>query len=158
MLCFSDFLADLHFSRVTLANWIYSLLYELFRFYYNRRTALSTWEKPLELMTPMEVSHATNLLFLVSFFKFLVISIDSFHFREIVRLSVCFLSVLVLFLLGLIFQVTCEWNVFHFCTLNAIFYEVWWNFSSLLEFLSSRHPRFCNFIARLPMSRAWLDH
>lgn len=37
-----------------------SLLHELHRFYYNRRTRLSTWEKPFELMTPLEVSHTRN--------------------------------------------------------------------------------------------------
>ncbi|KAM1031140.1 hypothetical protein ACFX2C_034971 [Malus domestica] len=30
------------------------------KFYYNRRTALSTWEKPLELMTPMERADAST--------------------------------------------------------------------------------------------------
>lgn len=29
--------------------------FEFFRYYYNRRTRISSWEKPLELMTEMEV-------------------------------------------------------------------------------------------------------
>ncbi|RVX22678.1 Pre-mRNA-processing protein 40A [Vitis vinifera] len=29
------------------------------RYYYNKKTRLSSWEKPLELMTPIEVSYIT---------------------------------------------------------------------------------------------------
>lgn len=42
-----------------------STLYELFRYYYNRRTRLSSWEKPLELMSPTEVSHRRDFIFVM---------------------------------------------------------------------------------------------
>ncbi|KAJ0078058.1 hypothetical protein Patl1_37327 [Pistacia atlantica] len=33
------------------------------RYYFNKRTRQSTWEKPFELMTPIEVSHTINIAF-----------------------------------------------------------------------------------------------
>ena len=42
---------------------LYNFWHDLFRYYYNKKTKLSTWEKPLELMTPIEVSHLWMLAF-----------------------------------------------------------------------------------------------
>lgn len=36
---------------------------EFCRFYYNKKTKVSSWEKPFELMTPIEVSHTIDFAF-----------------------------------------------------------------------------------------------
>lgn len=38
--------------------WIFIFVFVVFRYYYNKVTKLSSWEKPVELMTPIEVSIA----------------------------------------------------------------------------------------------------
>lgn len=40
-----------------------------FRYYYNKRTKQSSWEKPLELMTPIEVSYLADCLQLFNLSK-----------------------------------------------------------------------------------------
>ncbi|BBH09725.1 pre-mRNA-processing protein 40B [Prunus dulcis] len=48
----------------TVAEWREHTSAEGRRFYYNRRTGLSTWEKPFELMTPLEGFASYNLGFI----------------------------------------------------------------------------------------------
>ncbi|KAK0583413.1 hypothetical protein LWI29_036699 [Acer saccharum] len=44
----------------TLTDWIEHTSADGRRYYFNRRTRLSTWDKPLELMTPVERTDATT--------------------------------------------------------------------------------------------------
>nr|GEV95034.1 pre-mRNA-processing protein 40A [Tanacetum cinerariifolium] len=37
------------------------------RYYYNKRTKQSSWEKPMELMTPLEVSHVSDNVLAIRF-------------------------------------------------------------------------------------------
>lgn len=54
-------------------NNILTILELIFRYYYNRRTRISTWEKPQELMTEMEVRSFVIEIFMGSFIQFLVL-------------------------------------------------------------------------------------
>lgn len=54
-------------------NNILTILELIFRYYYNRRTRISTWEKPRELMTEMEVRSRVIEIFMGSFIQFPVL-------------------------------------------------------------------------------------
>lgn len=54
-------------------NNILTILELIFRYYYNRRTRISTWEKPQELMTEMEVRSRVIEIFMGSFIQFPVL-------------------------------------------------------------------------------------
>lgn len=58
-------------------NNILTILELIFRYYYNRRTKISTWEKPQEkpreLMTEMEVRSRVIEIFMGSFIQFPVL-------------------------------------------------------------------------------------
>ena len=59
-------LLDLNLFRMFMyvgARPLYLSNFNLFcRFYYNKKTKVSSWEKPFELMTPIEVSHAIDFV------------------------------------------------------------------------------------------------
>lgn len=62
-------------------NNILTILELIFRYYYNRRTRISTWEKPRELMTEMEVRSRVLEIFMGSFIRFpVLINEKSTHF------------------------------------------------------------------------------
>lgn len=54
-------------------NNILTILELIFRYYYNRRTRISTWEKPRELMTEMEVRSRVIEIFMGSLIQFPVL-------------------------------------------------------------------------------------
>lgn len=59
-----------------------------YRFYYNKRTKVSSWEKPLELMTPIEVSHTIDFA-LMLLYKSLVVPLDLLFFGFLVKVAAC---------------------------------------------------------------------
>lgn len=75
----------------------------LFRYFYNKRTKMSSWEKPLELMTPVEVSHmlSTCVFLTCSFSLFLCTShLTSKSFLvSWININICFFKRSLSFLL-----------------------------------------------------------
>lgn len=75
-------------AKVGSSDWIEHTSATGRRFYYNKKTKLSSWEKPFELMTSIEVSHTIDFAS-VLLYELLVRPLDLLLFWFLVKVGTC---------------------------------------------------------------------
>lgn len=91
--------------------WLLSLFLSFLRYYYNKKTRQSSWEKPAELMTPLEVSCAVCLCVIYTYL-FVDIFFGYLNFLYAKHVMTCYISLRVFCLSLKIYGMVCSTSIY----------------------------------------------